>query len=584
MRGIPTEYVAVALAAASIFTMGGVIFGIASLYPVLYYERALETSSCGLPAVDDEGEACAVRTTDACCASQQVRYTSITSIALFGADGAMLVYGELGDRFGPRTCFGTGATLAWLGLTLLGLGAHTGSDMLWQAALLCIGISGPGVFMGCLFLGERYPRLHAVISAVGAAMWDASALVFQIFALLFFSTVPAEGHELPTVSLTSIALAWLTLTMTLGVLTFQMLPSRALLEQLRASEPSSQPLTQAEETPVRKDGGSTPLAASAPEDGTNTPPSFMSVFCRTDTRLILMFMGLFNLKSSFYIATFAEQMKGMFFPPTADSLANTFNIAFPVGGFCTSMIGAILLDRLGEREDLYMTLVLLLAIMFGIYNLLPYAASQFASALLFGPTRTLQWSCYFHFLSLPRRYPPQYVGRLLGYGNLVIALVGDVPLAALNAFVVYTDSFGSPSARYLLVHFLLQIALIGCLAFPWYLHKQHLVSRGRSRPSLGGPEELMPSPKASSSTLPSVPYADDNDELPAAKSYTNGRGGGEGVELGRMRGAEGGAVAAVGTAEPPTPQPAATAIPSIEPPVASAPAKAARPAMVVDMD
>ena len=61
-------------------------------------------------------------------------------------------------------------------------------------------------------------------------------------------------------------------------------------------------------------------------------------------------------------------------------------------------------------------------------------------------------------------------------------------------------------------------------------------------------------------------------------------GGGEGVELGRMRVAEGGAVAAVGTAEPPTPQPAATAIPSIEPPVASAPAKAARPAMVVDMD
>ena len=77
--------------------------------------------------------------------------------------------------------------------------------------------------------------------------------------------------------------------------------------------------------------------------------------------------------------------------------------------------------------------------------------------MFFGPCRTLQWACYFHFLSLPRRYPPQFVGRLLGYGNLVVALVGDVPLSALNGFVVYSDMLGSTQARYLLVHFLLQL-------------------------------------------------------------------------------------------------------------------------------
>ena len=53
-------------------------------------------------------------------------------------------------------------------------------------------------------------------------------------------------------------------------------------------------------------------------------PSFVAVFCRNDTRLMLLFMGLFNLKSSFYIATFASQMKGMFYAPTADALATTF--------------------------------------------------------------------------------------------------------------------------------------------------------------------------------------------------------------------------------------------------------------------
>ena len=224
-------------------------------------------------------------------------------------------------------------------------------------------------------------------------MWDASALVFQLFAMAFFAGVPSEGHELPTVSLSTIALSWLCLTMTLGVFTFRALPSRALLEQLRRAEPDNQPLTQAEDTPVRTSSsgtGSTPLVADSSRDpDKDAPPSFVSVFCRADTRLILCFMGLFNLKSSLYIATFHSQMKEMFFAPTADSLAATFNVAFPVGGFCTSMVGAVLLDRLGEREDLYMTLVVLLALMFGIYNLLPYAASQFASALLFGPTRTL---------------------------------------------------------------------------------------------------------------------------------------------------------------------------------------------------
>ena len=330
------------------FSRGGVIFGIASLYPVLYYERALESSSCGMPAVDDAGEACAAGSHDQCCDAQQLKYTSITSAALFAADGAMLGYGELGDRLGPRACFGTGACLAWLGLLLLAAGAHFGTDMLWYAALLCIGCSGPGVFMGCLFLGERYPRLHAVISAVGAAMWDASALVFQIFALLYFSTVPSDASQLPaptvpanpapTLGLTTIALAWLCMTVVLGALTFQALPSRALLEQLRAAEPSSQPLTQAEDsaTPAssKKGKDDAPMAHASPNDGAAEPPSFLSVFCRTDTRLLLCFMGLFNLKSSFYIATFASQMKGMFHGPTAESLSETFNVAFPVGGFC----------------------------------------------------------------------------------------------------------------------------------------------------------------------------------------------------------------------------------------------------------
>ena len=416
-----TDHVSVALAGASIFSMGGIIFGIASLYPVLYYERALEGSSCGLPVgIDDEGMACSTLRRDACCGSQQLQYTSITSAALFGADGAMLLYGELGDRLGPRACFGTGASLALLGLLLLASAASTGIDTLWYAALLCVGVSGPGVFMGCLFLGEKYPRLRAVISAVGAAMWDASALVFQLFAGAYFSSVPAgaprgvdDAEGQPSLGLATIALGWAAWCTLIGFATFQALPSRAALEQLRTAEGvGAEPLTQMDDafgspksTTGLAEGDDSLRTREGGEEAprANPPASFLTYFCRTDTRLLLCFMGVFNLKSSFYIATFATQVSGMFFAPTAASLSTTFNIAFPVGGFCTSAVASVLLDRLGEREDLYMTLVVLLAIMFGVYNLLPYAASQFASALLFGPARTLQWACYFHFLSLPKR-------------------------------------------------------------------------------------------------------------------------------------------------------------------------------------
>ena len=125
---LPEGALAVAAAGCAIFSMGGIIFGIASLYPVLYYERALE-SACDA--------ACVAHSTSACCPSQSLQVTTITSMALFAADGAMIAYGELGDRCGPRACFGTGATLAWLGLLLLATASWTAAESLWCVRPSC---------------------------------------------------------------------------------------------------------------------------------------------------------------------------------------------------------------------------------------------------------------------------------------------------------------------------------------------------------------------------------------------------------------------------------------------------------------
>jgi hypothetical protein len=51
-------------------------------------------------------------------------------------------------------------------------------------------------------------------------------------------------------------------------------------------------------------------------------------------------------------------MASMYAPETAESLALTFNTAFPVGGFLTSAAASLLLEKCGDREDLYMAVVL----------------------------------------------------------------------------------------------------------------------------------------------------------------------------------------------------------------------------------
>ena len=104
------QYLAVALASASVFMMGGAIFGASALYPVLYSEGALVESSCG----EREAAACAARRrpTTPCCAAEHTELTVMSTVAFFASDASIVVYGEIKDRAGPRACFALGALLS----------------------------------------------------------------------------------------------------------------------------------------------------------------------------------------------------------------------------------------------------------------------------------------------------------------------------------------------------------------------------------------------------------------------------------------------------------------------------------------
>ena len=199
----------------------------------------------------------------------------------------------------------------------------------------------------------------------------------------------------------------------------------------------------------------------------------LTTMLRVDTLLLLLTMACANLRATYYIVSFSDELRSLFAEDTAQRLDTIFNIAFPVGALLTSPVASLLLRRFRTQPHVYMAIALGVQHLFGICVLLPHALPQAIGALLFGPARTLLWSSYFHYLAQPRRYPRALAGRTLGYSNLVIALLSDAPPYALNAFVEWSSG-GDVALRarlYRWVHFAMQMLLVGCIAFPIHLYR-----------------------------------------------------------------------------------------------------------------
>ena len=116
----------IGLACFCTFGMGGVVFGISSLYPVLYAQGYWR-------AICDEAAACVGESTK-CCEAQLVRYSLVASVAFFSVDVASAPWGVLADRAGARFCLALAVAISTLGLLLLGGGAAAHSDLITTAA------------------------------------------------------------------------------------------------------------------------------------------------------------------------------------------------------------------------------------------------------------------------------------------------------------------------------------------------------------------------------------------------------------------------------------------------------------------
>lgn len=187
---------------------------------------------------------------------------------------------------------------------------------------------------------------------------------------------------------------------------------------------------------------------------------------RADHVLLLWMMSAANLKASLFIVAYSEDARNLFPAAVAERLDLVFNLGFPIGALVTSPLASLLLRTYRYRPVVYMGVALVGINFFSLCTLVPHPVAQALGALLFGPTRTLLWSSYFAFLAQPRRYSRSTAGRVLGYSNLIIAILSDAPPYLLNMIVTATPH------GYLLVQLLLQACLLSCFAFPVHLRQR----------------------------------------------------------------------------------------------------------------
>jgi MFS family permease len=383
-------------------SMGGVVAGFSALLPVLYSER-IAANVC--------------LASENSCRAQYLFLNLMFTVSMFASDAIMSLYGIISDRKGPRTAFSIGLALTCAAYAMMGIGSELKG--VWFVSFLLLGLAGPGIVMGCLCFGEMDPELQTVMSAVSASMWDSSSVIFLLFWVLY---------EVYSWSIREIFWGWGLVCILVGVPTLYLLPSHEQITSFRKARAGS-PTNQDDQSGVgalqiqggqdcsievqrssifspiergdSKEGNGYKWAVmyrsrSGTDDVSEASPlleptegrgggegsmcglrSIIVLLSRRDTVLLLFFMVVCNLKYSFYIATFSKQLARIATTPIANSAVNlAFNIAFPVGGFCSCFASTAVLTMFKHSPQSYFLLIICLALVHAVANLIQSLEAQ----------------------------------------------------------------------------------------------------------------------------------------------------------------------------------------------------------------
>lgn len=499
-----TKTLAVFLGCLSIFSMCGVVFGMPALYPSLYY-RGFWANLC----LSTEEQCLTAEREGKCCEAQMVRIGLTSSTTFFMADAAAGLWGEYVDRAGAYKCFSLASLGVIGGFVMLALSLwpspvfSISRDLLSTISFTILGVAGPGVFngayVGCVAIVGSSSSHVSAFTAFSAACFDGSALVFALLRLFGVNF----GLGLVTSTLIwSVAIFALRFIF-LGLLSSSPgggggveLPGGAAQ---KASNGADAPLPRASEAsgllsssgpppalPMPPDPGDeasakAPLAPSSSSTSSGGGSGFglptglggvctarlrSTLLDRVNLAVIALMVSL-NLVAAFYLQTQGEQMSLLFAPGEAASLSRFLEFGFPIVGFVASIAAAkLVFEPNHSRELLCWVWPAGLGAAFCLVQSIPLLATQYLAALIFGPMRTMQWACYFHALAVAPRYPQAVAGRVLGYNNVVIALLSDTLPYFLTALTAgdETTTQSEEAWRYAFVRICLLLPVLGSSA------------------------------------------------------------------------------------------------------------------------
>ena len=486
MRGANYPKLTACVACVAVLSMGGVIFGIAGLYPALYirgfWEGMCETAMCDLRGEMNRAASVPYErlsrfsTTllqvftemppgvvpEACCSAQVLTVGVVTSVAFALTDGSSAVWGELNDRLGPKWGISVAVGLVVFSQLLLVVASSSAlriNDQLATAAFFGIGAGGAGVttaaFVGCtLAVASASATMQAYLSTGLAATFDISAIVFPLV-----SELHQMGIALPII----VALIWLPISAIAGGWLIWLF-----------SEPAPPP-KQADVAPKEGsallDGEKAPAASQEPSPKCMEKGGQASTLLSAHNLLLLAFMCAFTMATTFHVSVYGLESRLRFGEGKAAKFENVFSIGFPLSSLLAALFCIPLLRYTTDRPHIYWACAVGVSCIWAIFTLIPVEAAQYFAAVFFGVARTAVWSAYYHFLSSPAYYPPEMIGRVLGCNTLVVAFMGDLLSHLVERVAVRTPAEVPPIIGcrvWLLLQLLLAAAFPLFLLRSWY--------------------------------------------------------------------------------------------------------------------
>ena len=299
------------------------------------------------------------------------------------------------DKFGSKICGAVAVAVGSGAVVMLGFGGSNG--YFWLAALFLLGGFNVCVFMCVISLAKTMPATGPWFISFCLGLFDMSAIVFLGFRMLRFDA----GLEFQ-----SICIGYAIISACVGCLVIPLLPraedSLEIQNEFDAFHEDDgktkhgtyEAVGGADEAVEAAAAAGSPVQAA--EESVNPEEEFLC-FHATSTSYIGMtvFMTVFNLKNTFFVATFSEQMlalheNGVMTADQMKKLNLVFNFIFPLGGAAVVPFSGWFLSKFRARQDAGFWLVLAIGLVHGTLNLIPSLAAQYAAVLCFAMLRSLK--------------------------------------------------------------------------------------------------------------------------------------------------------------------------------------------------